>query len=42
MAPINEVMAAGLVLQSEWDKKGNFVDLTCGSGTILIELLDTQ
>lgn len=36
-APINEVMAAGLVLQSEWDKKGNFVDLTCGSGTILIE-----
>ncbi len=36
-APLNEVMAAGLILNSGWDKTGNFVDLTCGSGTILIE-----
>lgn len=37
MAPIKEDLAAGLVLLSGWDKKSNFVDLFCGSGTILIE-----
>jgi len=36
-APLNEVMAAGLVLLSGWDGKSNFVDPLCGSGTILIE-----
>lgn len=37
LAPINEVLAAGLVLLSGWDKKQNFVDPMCGSGTILVE-----
>jgi putative N6-adenine-specific DNA methylase len=36
-APLNEVMAAGLVLLSGWDGKSSFVDPMCGSGTILIE-----
>ena len=37
LAPINEVLAAGLVLLSGWDGRSNFVDPMCGSGTILIE-----
>ena len=36
-APLHEVLAAGLVYQSEWDKKSSFVDGMCGSGTIVIE-----
>lgn len=36
-APISEVLAAGLVLLSGWDKKSTLVDFMCGSGTILIE-----
>ena len=36
-APINEVLAAGLILLSGWDKKSDFYDPMCGSGTILIE-----
>lgn len=36
-APINEVLAAGLVILSGWDKKSTFVDAMCGSGTIAIE-----
>jgi putative N6-adenine-specific DNA methylase len=36
-APLNEVLAAGLILLSEWDKKSTFIDPMCGSGTILIE-----
>ena len=36
-APINEVLAAGIVLQSEWDRASSFVDAMCGSGTIVIE-----
>lgn len=36
-APLNEVLAAGLILLSDWDKKSNFIDPMCGSGTILIE-----
>lgn len=36
-APLNEVLAAGLVLNSKWDKKTPFYDAMCGSGTILIE-----
>jgi putative N6-adenine-specific DNA methylase len=37
LAPINEVLAAGLVLLSGWDRRSNFVDPMCGSGTLLIE-----
>ncbi len=37
MAPIKEDLAAGLILLSGWDKNSNFIDLFCGSGTILIE-----
>jgi putative N6-adenine-specific DNA methylase len=37
LAPINEVLAAGLVLLSGWDKRSTFIDPMCGSGTILIE-----
>ncbi len=36
-APINEALAAALVLQSGWDKKFALADFMCGSGTILIE-----
>ncbi len=36
-APLNEAIAAGLILMSGWDRKSNFVDLFCGSGTIPIE-----
>ncbi len=36
-APINEVLAAGLVLLSGWDRKSPFIDPMCGSGTIPIE-----
>ena len=37
LAPINEVLAAGLVLLSGWDRRSAFIDPMCGSGTILIE-----
>lgn len=37
LAPLNEVLGAGLVLLSEWDKRSTLVDPMCGSGTILIE-----
>ncbi len=36
-APINEVLAAGLIMLSEWDANSPFIDPMCGSGTILIE-----
>lgn len=36
-APINEVLAAGLVLLSGWDCQCDLIDPFCGSGTILIE-----
>jgi len=36
-APLNEVLAAGIVLHSGWDQKSPFVDAMCGSGTIIIE-----
>lgn len=36
-APINEVLAAGILLQSGWDGLSDFLDPMCGSGTILIE-----
>lgn len=37
IAPINEVLAAGMLLLSGWDGKAHFLDPMCGSGTILIE-----
>lgn len=37
VAPLNEVLAAGLIALSGWDKKSTFIDPMCGSGTILIE-----
>ncbi len=36
-APINEVLAAGMVLLSEWDGDCTFVDPMCGSGTSALE-----
>ncbi|MEI6695628.1 MAG: THUMP domain-containing protein [Bacteroidota bacterium] len=36
-APISEVLAAGMILLSGWDKKCNFIDPMCGSGTIVCE-----
>jgi putative N6-adenine-specific DNA methylase len=36
-APLNEVLAAGLVRLSGWDGKQPFIDPLCGSGTLLIE-----
>lgn len=36
-APIKEDLAAGMILLSGWDKKSTFIDLFCGSGTLLIE-----
>ncbi len=36
-APLNEVLAAGIVLRSEWNRSSSFVDAMCGSGTIVIE-----
>lgn len=36
-APINEVLAAGMLKLALWDGKGNFLDPMCGSGTLLIE-----
>ncbi len=36
-APINEVLASGMLQMAGWDGKGNFLDPMCGSGTLLIE-----
>ncbi|SZD72631.1 Ribosomal RNA large subunit methyltransferase L [Candidatus Ornithobacterium hominis] len=36
-APINEVMAAGLLKMAGWEGKGNFLDPMCGSATLPIE-----
>ena len=37
IAPINEVLAAGIIFLSEWDLESDFLDPMCGSGTLLIE-----
>lgn len=37
VAPINEVLAAGLLKLAGWDASCNFYDPMCGSGTFLIE-----
>ncbi len=36
-APLNEVLAAGMIQLTGWDKTGDFIDPMCGSGTIAIE-----
>ena len=36
-APMNEVLAAGLILLSDWNRISDFHDPMCGSGTLLIE-----
>ncbi len=37
IAPINEVLAAGMIMLSGWDGQTDFMDPMCGSGTILAE-----
>ncbi len=37
IAPINEVLAAGMLLLAGWDGQSDFIDPMCGSGTILAE-----
>jgi putative N6-adenine-specific DNA methylase len=37
IAPINEVLAAGMLLLAGWEGKSDFMDPMCGSGTILAE-----
>ena len=36
-APLNEVLAAGMILLSGWQADTDFIDPMCGSGTLLIE-----
>ncbi|MDH6341537.1 putative N6-adenine-specific DNA methylase [Parabacteroides sp. PFB2-12] len=36
-APLNEVLAAGMILMTGWRGESNLVDPMCGSGTLLIE-----
>ena len=36
-APLNEVLAAGMILMSGWKGETDFIDPMCGSGTLLIE-----
>ncbi len=36
-APLNEVLAAGMILKTGWNGDSNFIDPMCGSGTLLIE-----
>lgn len=37
LAPMSEVLAAGIIALSGWDKQKNIVDPMCGSGTFSIE-----
>jgi putative N6-adenine-specific DNA methylase len=36
-APLNEVLAAGMIRLSGWNRSSTFIDPFCGSGTLLIE-----
>ena len=36
-APLNEVLAAGMILMTGWKGNTDFIDPMCGSGTLLIE-----
>lgn len=37
IAPLNEALAAGMIMLSGWDGESEFIDPMCGSGTIPIE-----
>lgn len=36
-APLNEVLAAGMIMKTGWRGETDFIDPMCGSGTLLIE-----
>jgi putative N6-adenine-specific DNA methylase len=36
-APMNEVLAAGIVMLTGWDAEKTFIDAMCGSGTVTME-----
>ena len=36
-APLNEVLAAGIIMMTGWEGDCDFIDPMCGSGTLLIE-----
>ncbi|MES4921662.1 THUMP domain-containing protein [Hoylesella timonensis] len=36
-APLNEVLAAGMIMMTGWKGETDFIDPMCGSGTLLIE-----
>ena len=36
-APLNEVLAAGIIMMTGWQGDTDFIDPMCGSGTLLIE-----
>jgi len=36
-APLNEVLAAGMIQLSGWNRESTFIDAMCGSGTLPIE-----
>lgn len=36
-APLNEVLAAGMILMTGWNGDTDFIDPMCGSGTLLVE-----
>ena len=36
-APLNEVLAAGMIMMTGWHGETDFIDPMCGSGTLLIE-----
>lgn len=36
-APLNEVLAAGMIMMTGWRGETDFIDPMCGSGTLLIE-----
>lgn len=36
-APLNEVLAAGMILMTGWKGECDFIDPMCGSGTLLVE-----
>ncbi len=37
LAPINEVLAAGMILKAGWTGQSDFIDPMCGGGTLLTE-----
>ncbi len=36
-APLSEILAAGIIMLTDWDKKQDLIDPMCGSGTFPIE-----